>query len=96
MSIISDCSLHLDGFVVFHLLDVVLSVLVLLVLADEIVHVGLSLSELDLNHAFGRVPVYPGLSLEHCLDQFSAMFKRKVWLHWYTAEGMDEMEFSEA
>ncbi|EDO17234.1 hypothetical protein Kpol_1035p48 [Vanderwaltozyma polyspora DSM 70294] len=29
-------------------------------------------------------------------DQFSAMFKRKAFLHWYTSEGMDEMEFSEA
>jgi tubulin beta len=29
-------------------------------------------------------------------DQFSAMFKRKAFLHWYTGEGMDEMEFSEA
>jgi tubulin beta len=25
-------------------------------------------------------------------DQFSAMFKRKAFLHWYTGEGMDEME----
>ena len=29
-------------------------------------------------------------------EQFSAMFKRKAWVHWYTAEGMDEMEFTEA
>jgi tubulin beta len=29
-------------------------------------------------------------------DQFSAMFKRKAFLHWYTGEGMDEMEFTEA
>jgi len=29
-------------------------------------------------------------------DQFTAMFKRKAFLHWYTAEGMDEMEFTEA
>lgn len=29
-------------------------------------------------------------------EQFSAMFRRKAFLHWYTAEGMDEMEFSEA
>jgi tubulin beta len=29
-------------------------------------------------------------------DQFQAMFKRKAFLHWYTGEGMDEMEFSEA
>ena len=24
------------------------------------------------------------------------MFKRKAFLHWYTGEGMDEMEFTEA
>lgn len=29
-------------------------------------------------------------------DQFSAMFKRKAFLHWYLGEGMDEMEFTEA
>ncbi len=29
-------------------------------------------------------------------DQFAAMYKRKAWVHWYTAEGMDEMEFTEA
>jgi tubulin beta len=29
-------------------------------------------------------------------DGFAAMFKRKAFLHWYTAEGMDEMEFVEA
>jgi len=26
----------------------------------------------------------------------SAMFRRKAFLHWYTSEGMDEMEFTEA
>ncbi|KAJ3515924.1 hypothetical protein NLJ89_g1452 [Agrocybe chaxingu] len=30
------------------------------------------------------------------LESFSAMFKRKAFLHWYTGEGMDIMEFSEA
>ncbi|KNH04619.1 Tubulin C-terminal [Perkinsela sp. CCAP 1560/4] len=29
-------------------------------------------------------------------EQFSAMFRRKAFLHWYTGEGMDEMEFTEA
>jgi len=29
-------------------------------------------------------------------SQFSAMFKKKAFLHWYTNEGMDEMEFTEA
>jgi hypothetical protein len=28
--------------------------------------------------------------------QFTAMFRRKAFLHWYTGEGMDEMEFTEA
>lgn len=28
--------------------------------------------------------------------RFNAMFRRKAFLHWYTAEGMDEMEFTEA
>jgi tubulin beta len=29
-------------------------------------------------------------------NQFAAMFRRKAFLHWYTGEGMDEMEFTEA
>lgn len=29
-------------------------------------------------------------------QQFSLMFRRKAFLHWYTSEGMDEMEFTEA
>ncbi|KAL5041682.1 hypothetical protein BDW71DRAFT_217612 [Aspergillus fruticulosus] len=28
--------------------------------------------------------------------QFTAMFRRKAFLHWYTGEGMDEMEFTKA
>lgn len=28
-------------------------------------------------------------------DQFSAMFRRRAFLHWYTTEGMDVMEFTE-
>ncbi|KAI6025649.1 beta-tubulin [Pisolithus orientalis] len=30
------------------------------------------------------------------LNQFALMFKRRAFLHWYTGEGMDMMEFSEA
>lgn len=30
------------------------------------------------------------------LSQFAAMYKRRAFLHWYTGEGMDAMEFSEA
>jgi tubulin beta len=29
-------------------------------------------------------------------EQFTIMFRRKAFLHWYTGEGMDEMEFTEA
>merc|ERR1712052_87645 len=29
-------------------------------------------------------------------EQLTAMFRRKASLHWYTGEGMDEMEFTEA
>ena len=29
-------------------------------------------------------------------EPFTAMFRRKAFLHWYTGEGMDEMEFIEA
>ena len=28
-------------------------------------------------------------------EQFAAMFRRKAFMHWYTGEGMDEMEFTE-
>jgi tubulin beta len=29
-------------------------------------------------------------------EQFTVMFRRKAFLHWYVDEGMDEMEFTEA
>merc|ERR1711865_173181 len=29
-------------------------------------------------------------------EQFTGMFRRKAFLHWYPGEGMDEMEFTEA
>ncbi|KAG6824084.1 Tubulin beta-2 chain, partial [Arthromyces matolae] len=29
-------------------------------------------------------------------DTFKQMFRRRAFLHWYTGEGMDIMEFSEA
>lgn len=34
--------------------------------------------------------------LSRTVEQFSAMFKRRAFVHWYSAEGMDDMEFSEA
>ena len=35
-------------------------------------------------------------AIDTIIGQFSLMFKRKAFLHWYTGEGMDEMEFTEA
>ena len=29
-------------------------------------------------------------------EQFTAIYRHKAFLHWYTGEGMDEMEFTEA
>merc|ERR1711993_54505 len=56
-------SLHL---LFVHLLLVLSGgILVLLVLRDEIVHVGLSLSELHLVHTLTSVPMKEGLSAEH-------------------------------
>ncbi|KAJ2376966.1 hypothetical protein IW150_001661 [Coemansia sp. RSA 2607] len=33
---------------------------------------------------------------ERIVSQFSQIFRRKAFMHWFTDEGMDEMEFSEA
>ncbi|MBW03104.1 Tubulin beta-6 chain, partial [Eschrichtius robustus] len=37
-----------------------------------------------------------GFQLTHSLGGGTAMFRRKAFLHWFTGEGMDEMEFTEA
>ena len=39
---------------------------------------------------------YPQELFKRISEQFTAMFRRKAFLHWYTGEGMDEMEFTEA
>ncbi|XP_042523250.1 tubulin beta chain-like [Dipodomys spectabilis] len=33
---------------------------------------------------------------KHTSEQFSATLRHKAFLHWYTGEGMDETEFTEA
>ena len=30
------------------------------------------------------------------MTQFTSMYRRKAFLHWYTGEGMDEAEFTES
>jgi hypothetical protein len=54
-----------DLLVLFVLLVIDGGILVLLVLSDEVVEVGLSLSELHLVHALAGVPVEEGLAAEH-------------------------------
>jgi len=61
-----DLKMGLLHLVLVHLFLVLGSgVLVLLVLGNEIVHVGLSLSELHLIHTFSGIPMEEGLSSEH-------------------------------
>jgi tubulin beta len=33
---------------------------------------------------------------QRLIEQFQTMFHKRAYLHWYTGEGMDEMEFTEA
>ena len=53
-------NLHLIKLFIVHC-----GLLVLLVLADQVVHVGLGLGELHLVHALAGVPVEEGLAPEH-------------------------------
>merc|ERR1711998_502339 len=57
------CSFHL--FLVHLLLVLSGGILILLILRDEIVHVGLGLSELHLIHTLTGVPMEESLSSEH-------------------------------
>jgi hypothetical protein len=34
--------------------------------------------------------------LKRIMESFTLMFRRKAFLHWYTGEGMDEFEFTDA
>jgi tubulin beta len=57
----------------------------------DIPHKGLKLSTTFIGNSTSTQEVFRRIS-----EQFSAMFSRKAFLHWYTGEGMDEMEFTEA
>ena len=57
---------------------------------------GSVLSQADLSATFiGNTTAMQDV-FRRISDQFSVMFRRKAFLHWYTGEGMDEMEFTEA
>eukprot|EP00354_Favella_ehrenbergii_P004003 CAMPEP_0170462690 /NCGR_PEP_ID=MMETSP0123-20130129/8099_1 /TAXON_ID=182087 /ORGANISM="Favella ehrenbergii, Strain Fehren 1" /LENGTH=156 /DNA_ID=CAMNT_0010727969 /DNA_START=975 /DNA_END=1445 /DNA_ORIENTATION=- len=57
----------------------------------DIPHKGLKMSGTFLGNNTAISDVFKRVG-----DQFTAMFRRKAFLHWYTAEGMDELEFTEA
>jgi len=54
-------------------------------------HVGLPMSGTFIGNSTSIQELFRRVQ-----KQFSAMFKRKAFLHWYTDEGMEEMEFHEA
>ena len=52
---------------------------------------GLSMSSTFIGNSTSIQEMFRRVS-----EQFTVMFRRKAFLHWYTGEGMDEMEFTEA
>ncbi|KAG9298340.1 hypothetical protein G9A89_002828 [Geosiphon pyriformis] len=57
----------------------------------DIPPIGLTMSGTFLGNSTAIQELFKRIS-----TQFTAMFRRKAFLHWYTGEGMDEMEFTEA
>ncbi|KAJ9563839.1 hypothetical protein OSB04_008999 [Centaurea solstitialis] len=52
---------------------------------------GLSMSSTFMGNSTSIEEMFRWVS-----EQFTVMFRRKAFLHWYPGEGMDEMEFTEA
>lgn len=57
----------------------------------DIPPVGLKMSATFIRNSTAIQELFKRIS-----EQFTVMFRRKAFLHWYTGEGMDEMEFTEA
>lgn len=57
----------------------------------DISPIGLRYSGTFLGNSTAINEIFRRLSVE-----FVAMFRRKAFLHWFTAEGMDEMDFTDA
>ncbi|KAJ9550081.1 LOW QUALITY PROTEIN: hypothetical protein OSB04_022624 [Centaurea solstitialis] len=57
----------------------------------EIPPTGLSMSSTFMGNSTSIQEMFWRVS-----EQFTVMFRRKAFLHWYTGEGMDETEFTEA
>ena len=86
--------LHHVEFLILIELALLLSggILVLLVLRDEIVHVGLSLSELHLVHALTGVPMKESLSSEHLGELLSDSLEHLLDSGGVTKEGNCHLE----
>ena len=57
----------------------------------DVPHTGLPLSAVSIVNSTATSQVFARVQ-----TQFSVMFRRKAFLHWYIEEGMDETEFTEA
>merc|ERR1711896_113248 len=68
------------------------SILILLILRDEIVHVGFSFSELHLVHTFTGVPMEEGLSSEHGGELFTNSLEHLLDGGGVTEEGNSHLE----
>ncbi|KAI8022587.1 hypothetical protein LOK49_LG03G01662 [Camellia lanceoleosa] len=55
----------------------------------DIPHTGLKMVSTFIGNSTSIQEMFRRVS-----EQFTAMFRRKAFLHWYTGEGMDEMEFT--
>jgi len=67
-------------------------VLVLLILRDEVVHVGLGFSEFHLVHTLTSVPVEESLSAEHGSELFTNTLEHFLDGSWVTEEGNWHLE----
>jgi len=57
----------------------------------DVPHKGLKMSTTFIGNSTSIQEMFKRVA-----EQFTLMFRRKAFLHWYTGEGMDEMEFTEA
>jgi len=57
----------------------------------DIPHQGLTMSSTLIANSTAIKSLFKRFS-----SQFNAMYKRKAFVHWYTSEGMEELEFTEA
>ena len=57
----------------------------------DILPIGLKMALIFIGNSTSIQEIFCRVS-----EQFKAMFYKKAFLHWYTREGMDEMEFTKA